>query len=441
MSLKIVIAGGGSSYTPGIVKALLSRKESFDFDELMLYDINSERLETMHLIINRTLEVYEVDDVKLSFSSDPKVALTGSSFIFSQLRVGGNEMRQHDEKIPLKYGLVGQETCGLGGFSYGMRSMKGFLDFVEKVEQFAPEAWIMNYTNPETIIAESVRRRFPNIKIVNACDMTIAIEETIAENFNLERSNWLVEYYGLNHFGWYQKIYDKSVGKDIMPDLIKMILDDGLNIASFEGGDKSWQETYDNLRIVLSLFPNHIPNTYLQYYLITRDVVAETDINYTRSDMIKEGREKKTKETFQAILNGNKEVIEKEPLTGVHGAYIVDMAISIHKDLRNRFMCIVPNNGLIPNLRSDAVVEVPAYLTANGIEPVALKNPIPDFHKGLMEAQVAAEKLLVDAFFENSYLKALEAFTLNQTVDSALLAKKVLDEFIEVNGELWPELN
>lgn len=104
-------------------------------------------------------------------------------------------------------------------------------------------------------------------------------------------------------------------------------------------------------------------------------------------------------------------------------------------------MLIVPNKGAIPNLRQDAAVEVPCYVNAAGVEPISLRFDIPDFHKGLMEAQVASEKLLVDAFFEESYQKALEAFTLNQTVPNATIAKKVLDEFIEVNGDFWPELH
>ncbi|MDN6162135.1 MAG: 6-phospho-alpha-glucosidase, partial [Atopostipes sp.] len=124
-----------------------------------------------------------------------------------------------------------------------------------------------------------------------------------------------------------------------------------------------------------------------------------------------------------------------------HGQYIVDMAVSIQNNLNKRFMLIVPNRGAIPNLREDAVVEVPCYVNSKGVEPISLREDIPDFHKGLMEAQVASEKLLVDAFFENSYQKAFESFTLNQTVPNADVARKVLDEFIEANGDYWVELN
>ena len=103
-------------------------------------------------------------------------------------------------------------------------------------------------------------------------------------------------------------------------------------------------------------------------------------------------------------------------------------------------MLIVPNHGDIQNLRPDAVVEIPAYVGCTGAEPISMREPINDFHKGLMEAQDAAEKLLVDAYFENSYQKALQAMTLNQTVPSADKAKKALDALMEANKEYWPHL-
>ena len=124
----------------------------------------------------------------------------------------------------------------------------------------------------------------------------------------------------------------------------------------------------------------------------------------------------------------------------IRDRYIVDIAASILHDKNDRFMLIVPNKGAIPNLRDDAVVEVPCYVNARGAEPISLREDIPDFHKGLMEAQVAAEKLLVDAFFEHSYYKALQAFALNQSVPNADVAKKVLDELIIANEGYWPEL-
>lgn len=435
MKYVVTIAGGGSGYTPGIVLTLLNNQKDFPVKEIRLYDIDEERNSDMEIIVDYLLKKNN-SDVKLVATLDPEVAFTGCDFVFSQIRVGGMEMRELDEKIPLKYGLVGQETCGLGGFAYGMRSMKGFLEMVQFIQDYAPDAWILNYTNPESIISESVRRKFPDIKIINACDMTIGIEEVLAKSFGYDRTNWIVEYYGLNHFGWYRRIYDIKEGRDIMPEIIDKIREVGLDVEEME---PSWAQTYQRMRHMVENFPEYLPNNYLEYYLYPNLVVEEADPNYTRANEIMDGRLKRIKEAVKMIQTTGS--LEGNPYeSNVHGQYIVDIAVSILNDLNRRFVLIVPNNGAIPNLRHDAVVEIPAYVNSKGVEPISLREDIPDFHKGLMEAQVAAEKLLVDAFFENSYQKALQAFTLNQSVPNATVAKKVLDEFIEANKGYWPEL-
>lgn len=435
----ITIAGGGSTYTPGIIQAILKNSDRLPVSEIRLYDIDKQRNADMLLIIDFMLKQNNFSDVTVLATENPEKAFTGCNFIFSQIRAGGMKMREQDEKIPLKYGLVGQETCGLGGFAYGMRSMGGLLEIVGYVQEYAPEAWILNYTNPESIISEAVRRQYPNIKMINACDMTISIEETIAINYGYDRKEWIPTYYGLNHFGWYTSIYDKSLKRDVMPEIIEKLNTQEMKVADFNAGDKTWQEAFSMMSLITKNFPTNIPNNYLEYYLYPDIVVEHTDKNYTRANMVMEGREKNTREMAEKIRSGAKGEILNFNF-GEHGQYIVDMATSLLNDERRRFMLLVPNNGAIPNLRPDAVVEVPAYVGAGGVEPISLRHNIPDFHKGLMEAQVAAEKLLVDAYFEHSYQKALQAFTLNQTVPSARLAKIILDEMIVANKGFWPEL-
>lgn len=434
----ITIAGGGSTYTPGIIKAILGQAKRLPVKEIRLYDNNQQRNEDMALIIDFMLKQEQLTDITLLVTEDPQKAFTGVDFIFSQIRVGGLKMREKDEKIALKHGLIGQETCGLGGFSYGLRSIGGLLEIVGLVQKYAPDAWILNYTNPESIISEAIRRSYPTAKMINVCDMTISLEETLAENYGYNRKNWIATYYGLNHFGWYTEIYDKELKRDVMPELLEKLANQKLKVADFNAGDTSWQQTFTMLSVLAKNFPTQIPNNYLEYYLYPDMILEHTDKNYTRANMVMDGREKKTKQMAQRIRNGEtKDILDFN--FGEHGQYIVDIATSLLNDEHRRFMIIVPNNGSIPNLRSDAVVEVPAYVGATGVESIALA-PINDFHKGLMEAQVAAEKLLVDAYFEGSYQKALQAFTLNQTVPSARIAKIVLDEMIEANQEYWPKL-
>lgn len=294
----------------------------------------------------------------------------------------------------------------------------------------------MNYTNPESIVSESVRRQFPNIKIINACDMTIGIEEMLEHSFGYNRKNFISQYYGLNHFGWYREIYDVSKGRDVMPDIINKLIEKGFDIST---QDASWGHAFKLMEEMIRDFPDHLPNNYLEYYLYGNRVVAHENPDYTRANEIMDGRLNKIKETVNKIKE-NRDLDTIDYKGNGHGLYIVEIALSIIHNKNDRFMLIVPNKGAIPNLRQDAVVEVPCYVNAKGAEPISLRTDIPDFHKGLMEAQVAAEKLLVDAFFEQSYQKALEAFTLNQTVPNVDVAKAILDEFIEINGDYWVEL-
>ena len=170
-----------------------------------------------------------------------------------------------------------------------------------------------------------------------------------------------VRYYGLNHFGWYTSIYDKSLQRDVMPELIEKLRKAPMKIASFNKGDQSWQDAWNKLSKILDYFPDYLPNNYLEYYFFPDIVVEETDSNHTRANMVMDGRLKNTKEMATKIRNkAEGEVLDFD--FGEHGQYIVDMATSILNDSHERFMLIQPNMGAIPNLRQDAVVEIPTYV-------------------------------------------------------------------------------
>lgn len=436
--ISICIAGAGSTYTPGIIQAMLNVKDMFPVAEIRLYDISEAKNHRTFVIVDYLLRKAG-KSIRILETTDPKIAFENVDYIFSQIRVGGLEMREKDEKIPLEFGLVGQETCGVGGFAYGMRTMPQFLELVGQCLTYAPNAWILNYTNPETIISEAVRRAYPNAKIINACDMAISISKTLADIYGYDHDAWIPDYYGLNHFGWFTGIYDKEHDRDILPDVLKRAQEEGVWLKE---GDDSWKETYVNLGRMISYFPDSIPNNYLEYYLMGDEKVAKADKTYTRANYVMDGRNQYMDHFYQAILDGDNDNLKTYTMENeIHGQYIIDIAVSLHQDLNKRFNLIVPNHGAIENLRADAVVEVPAYVGAKGVEAIRRGAPICDFHKGLMEAQVASEKLWVDAFFEQSYLKALQAITLNQTVPSMLVAKKVLDALIEANRDYWPELS
>lgn len=437
----LTIAGGGSTYTPGIVKSLLMRKDQFKLEELRMYDIDAERQNKVAVIVKEVVK--EMDPgLKLVLTTDPEEAFKDADFVFAQMRVGKYKMRELDEKIPLKYAVVGQETCGPGGMAYGLRTIFPMIELIDFVEKYAKKTcWIVNYSNPASIVAEAIRRLRPNSRIMNICDMPVGVMRNMAAILGVAREELTVDYFGLNHFGWFTKVYVN--GEDKLPVLreharVHGLLTEDMSKVDVQHSDPSWIKTYKNIKYLVDMFPEYIPNPYMQYYLLSDHIVANTNKERTRANEVMEGREKRLFDAVDQYL-ATGEMNKDAFYVGVHGLFIVDVAISLAFDLRKRFLVIVENKGAIKNLPDDAMVEIPAYITSNGPEPVRV-GEIPIFYKGLIEQQLAAEKLLVDAALENSYEKALMAFTMNKTVKSAFQAKQILDDLIEANKEYWPEL-
>ena len=440
-TVKLVIAGGGSTYTPGIVKSLLVQKDRFKLNELVLYDNNAERQEAVGVIVRHVVEMFD-PELKLTLTTDPEVAMTDADFIFAQMRVGLYAMREQDEKIPLKYGVVGQETCGPGGLAYGLRTIYPMVELIDYCEKYAkPTYWIVNYSNPAAIVAKATFRLRPKARILNICDMPVAIERNMAEILECDRHDLEVDYFGLNHFGWFTKV--RLNGEDVTEKLKSYVAEHGYMPQNAKSdvlhSDPSWLHTYANAKNICSAFHDYLPNTYMQYYLLGDEIVKTSDPNHTRANEVMEGREKRI---FDAVADyrAGKDVELTKFFGGVHGEFIVDVAMSLAFDLRKRYLVMVENNGAVENLPSDAMVEVPAYITDRGPEPVRV-GEIPTFYKGLIEQQEAVEKLIVDAAVEHSYEKALMAFTLSKTVPSLLVAKKILDDMIVANKAYWPELH
>lgn len=227
---KVVIVGGGSSHTPGIIQSLIANLDRFPLKKLVLYDIDPDRLELVDTLCGSLIAKLDPECVYFT-TTDPEKAYTDIDFAFAQIRQGGMEMREKDEKISLEFGVVGQETCGPGGMAYGLRSIPGVFQVIDDVRKYAPEAWIINYSNPAAIVAEATRRKYNNYKILNICDMPVAIMLSFAKMLGLEKYNDVDPvYFGLNHFGWWTHLYDKS-GVDRMPELKEKIMKFGLAVG------------------------------------------------------------------------------------------------------------------------------------------------------------------------------------------------------------------
>ena len=434
----IVVAGGGSTFTPGIVLMLLENLDKFPIRQIKFYDNDAERQEVIAKACDIIIKE-KAPDINFVYTTDPETAFTDVDFVMAHIRVGKYAMREKDEKIPLKHGVLGQETCGPGGIAYGMRSIGGVIELVDYMEKYSPNAWMLNYSNPAAIVAEATRRLRPNSKILNICDMPIGIEIRMAEMLGLKsRKDMVIRYFGLNHFGWWTDIRDKH-GKDLMPALKEKVAKIGYNVEiEGENTEASWNDTFTKARDVFAVDPTTMPNTYLKYYFFPDYVVEHSDPNHTRANEVMEGREKFVFGECRTIAEKGTAKDSKLHVDD-HASYIVDLARAIAYDTKERMLLIVENDGAISNFDSTAMVEVPCIVGSNGPEKI-VQGKIPQFQKGLMEQQVSVEKLTVEAWIEGSYQKLWQAITLSRTVPSAKVAKAILDDLIEANKDFWPVL-
>lgn len=434
----IVVAGGGSTFTPGIVLMLLENLEKFPIRQIKFYDNDAERQEVIAKACDIIIKE-KAPDINFVYTTDPETAFTDVDFVMAHIRVGKYAMREKDEKIPLKHGVLGQETCGPGGIAYGMRSIGGVIELVDFMEKYSPNAWMLNYSNPAAIVAEATRRLRPNSKILNICDMPIGIEIRMAEMLGLKsRKDMVIRYFGLNHFGWWTDIRDKH-GKDLMPELKEKVAKIGYNVEiEGENTEASWNDTFTKARDVFAVDPTTLPNTYLKYYLFPDYVVEHSNPNHTRANEVMEGREKFVFGECRAIAEKGTAKDSKLHVDD-HASYIVDLARAIAYDTKERMLLIVENDGALSNFDPTAMVEVPCLVGSNGPEKI-VQGKIPQFQKGLMEQQVSVEKLTVEAWIEGSYQKLWQAITLSRTVPSASVAKAILDDLIEANKDFWPVL-
>jgi len=437
----IVIAGGGSTFTPGIVMMLLEEAERFPLRKLVLYDNDEDR----QAVLGEALEILlqeRAPELEFSYTTDPEEAFTDVDFVFAHIRVGKYAMREADEKIPLKHGVVGQETCGPGGIAYGMRSITDMVELVDYMEQYSPDAWMLNYSNPAAIVAEATRVLRPDSKILNICDMPVGTLRRMSQIVGTTPDQLEVRYFGLNHFGWWTSVKDKDTGHEYLDEIKEYVAEKGYltqEEVDIQHMDESWQETHKKAKDLLAIEPRFLPNTYLKYYFYPQDEVESADPAYTRANEVMDGREKEVFSAAQEIIDKGTAKDNNFNIDS-HASFIVDLARAIAFNTGERMLLIVENNGTIANFDDDAMVEVPCIVGSDGPEPLT-QGEIPQFERALMTQQVTVEKMVVEAYIEKSYQKMWQALSLSKIVPNARVAKDLLDDLIEANQGYWPELN
>src|SRR5574342_237988 len=244
---KVAIIGGGSSYTPEFIEGFIMHENEIQVGEIVLFDIDEERLKVVGGMVQRQVHHAELDTrVKLTLSRPE--AVEGAHFVASQMRVGQMPARIRDEKIPLKYDVIGQETTGPGGTLKAWRTIPATLEVARDVEKYAPGAWYLNFTNPSGIITEAIFKH-TNLNVVGLCNNPINIQRMMAQVMNVRDEQVFLEWIGLNHVNWVRRIY--VVGQDVTERI-------------FDNFEMLKDELHFPVELVRVL--GVLPTYYLQYY-------------------------------------------------------------------------------------------------------------------------------------------------------------------------------
>ena len=420
VGIKIAVLGAASTYTPELVQGIASHRDRLPVDELMLMDINPERLETVGGLAGRILKKRAWPG-RLTLSVNREQALEGATFILIQLRVGGQEARLLDETLPLEFGCIGQETTGPGGFAKALRTVPIVLDIAEDVARHsAPGAWIIDFTNPVGIVTQALLDE--GHRAIGLCNSAMGFERMIGRLLNLAPEAVSLEHVGLNHLTWERAA--TVDGQDRLPGLLEA------------HGDEIAAEIGIPAELVRVL--KAVPSYYLRYYYCTDEVLAEQLSGRHRS------RAEEVMEIEGRLLAMYRDpaLQDKPALLGQRGgAYYSEAAARLIASLLAGTGDVqavdVRNAGGLPDLPQDAVVEVPARIDQEGAHPLALAPLAPEM-AGLTQQVKAYERLTVEAAIHGDRAAALKALMANPLVPSYRTAKGLLTALLEANRQHLP---
>ena len=434
--LKIATIGGGSSYTPEIVEGFINKKLSGELPltDLYLVDVpaGKEKLEIVGRLAQRMVEKANAK-INIHLTYDRREALTGAHFVTTQFRVGLLDARIKDERIPLKYNLIGQETNGAGGFAKALRTIPVILDICREMEELCPDAWLVNFTNPSGMVTEAVLKH-TNVKVLGLCNVPLGMKQMVADMYKVPMERIYIEFAGLNHFIWGRKIL--LDGKDITADVIDALAEGRISATMKNMPDAEWNpELLRNIGM--------LPCGYHRYYYMRNDalekVKKESADKGVRAEVVKAVEDELFKLYQDPNLSEKPEQLSKRG--GAHySTAAVNLISAIYNDKRDIHIVNVRNNGTIADLPDDVAIECNCVITRDGAKPLNVGR-MPLGARGMLQLQKAFEEMTVQAAVSGDYNTALHALTINPLVGDVTLAKSVLDDLIEAHKEFLPKFS
>jgi len=420
VGVKIAVVGGGSTYTPELVEGFHVRRDRLPVDELVLQDIDDERLEVVGGLARRILEKHEWPG-RLVTTKDLDRAIDGASYVIVQLRVGGQQTRLVDETLPLEFGCIGQETTGPGGFAKALRTVPVVLDIAEETaRRGAKGAWLVDFTNPVGIVMQALLDA--GHRAIGLCNSAMGFQRRFARLLDVAPERVLLDHVGLNHLTWERAV--KVDGVDRLPDLIE-------HHASELAGDTE-------MPVSLIRLLHAVPSYYLRYYYSTDEVLREQLSGEHRS------RAEEVMEIEHSLIEMYRDpnLAEKPKLLERRGgAYYSEAAAqliaSLHAGTGDEQIVDVRNDGALSDLPDDAVVEIPARITDGGAKVHRL-DPLAPEMLGLVQQVKAYERLTVKAAIDGDRGAALKALIANPLVARYNVARPLLDALLEANRPHLP---
>lgn len=417
--MKFTIVGAGSSYTPELLDEMAMRREQLPVREVMLYDIDEKRLGIMEGFCKRFSNKLGLDvEIKSTTSLDQ--ALYGADFVDTQIRVGGNKQRVRDEKIPLQYDLVGQETTGAGGMMKAFRTIPVMLNVARKMEELSPDGWLINYTNPTGLVTEAVTR-YTKANIAGFCSGGIFPKMWAKHAMGIPYEKVQYDYVGLNHMNF-----------------ISNITIDGRPVTEEEFVKIAAENDDVDLELIKLL--GVIPSPYLQWYFHTNEKVAKfKSAPKTRGEYVQDLE----KEVFAAYADeSNCEKPKALAKRGGGGYSEVAMGFvnAVYNNVDTKMVVNVPNQGAVSFLPDSAVVEVGCLVNKTGMQPLHVAK-VPEMCWGLIAAVKNYEQLAVEAAVEGDVRKMKLALLAHPLVRQWEYVEKLVPQLLEANKEYLPQFH
>ncbi|EFM10396.1 6-phospho-beta-glucosidase [Paenibacillus curdlanolyticus YK9] len=426
--LKIAVIGGGSSYTPELVEGFIRNYEQLPVRELWLVDIE-EGLHKLNIVGQLAQRMVEQSGLPMQvhLTTDRRRAIEGADFVSTQMRVGMLAARGRDETIPLSYNVIGQETTGPGGMMKALRTIPVLLDICRDIEELAPNAWLLNFTNPAGMVTEAILQH-ANVRSIGLCNAPIGLRKWLSGKYGVSADRIYTEFVGLNHLHWVSRVEVDGVDK------LTELLNNQEDYSAKNVPQQGWNPTF--LRSLGAL-----PSYYLKYFYMTDKMLADQQKalkqDGIRAEVVKRVEDELFKLYADPALSEKPKQLEQRG-----GAYYSEAAVNLMRSLYNGTNDIqtlnVANQGVLDFLPADASIEVNCIVTKSGPLPLPVTN-VPPQSKGLIHAVKTYEQLAIRAAVTGDRGLALQAMAHHPLVPSVDTAVALLDEMLEANRAYLPQ--